>query len=95
MLTIEPTAMGKTMTFLLPKGSRVVWQAIKINILIFLLILMSPYLIALTFVGGLLIILYLTIKAIYAPVETFFLIFGIKLTFDAFWVVKLYLPGIE
>ncbi len=95
MSTIEPTTMGKTMTFLLPKRTRVVWQAIIINILIFLLILMSPYLIALTFVGGLLIILYLTIKAIYAPVETFFLIFGIKLTFDAFWVVKLYLPGIE
>lgn len=63
------------------------------NILIIILVVATQYSDLITLFGGLLLIAYLSGKALLSPVKTFFLIFGIKLTFDTLWFMKL--PGFE
>ena len=96
MSAIESTVSLKTQTTPLSlKQNKLVNQALIINVLIFLLILISSYTALPAIIGGISIILYLSARALISPVKTFFLIFGIKLTFDALWMIKLPFPEFE
>jgi O-antigen ligase len=96
MSAIESTVSVKTQTTPLSlKQNKLVNQALIINVLIFVLILISSYTTLPAIIGGISIILYLSARALISPVKTFLLIFGIKLTFDALWFLKLPFPELE
>jgi hypothetical protein len=61
-----------------------------INILIFLLVFVKTYSDDVATVGGLVIIGYVFLNALTNPKEAIYLFFGIKLTFDALWELKIF-----
>jgi len=96
MSTMQPSASAVTPSFPLSiKQNRIISEAVIINIFILVLILISQYSTLTTVIGGLSIILYLSIAAVTRPIKSFFLIFGIKLTFDALWFIRLPIPQFE
>ena len=64
------------------------YRVIAVNLLIFSLILIHKSLPLVSIAGGLGIILYLIVGAFLNSYQTFILFFGIKLTFDGLWFVK-------
>jgi hypothetical protein len=94
MSAIESSALEKAPTNIssLNQG-RLIRQALMINILIFISIIASSYTNSIAIIGGLLIALYLSARSLISPVKAFFLLFGIKLTNDALWFIKI--PGFE
>jgi len=93
MSTIESTILQPQDAALSLQHSKLFRQALLMNVLIIILVVGSQYSNLITLLGGLLLIFYLSGKALSSPAKTFFLIFGIKLTFDTLWFVRL--PGFE
>jgi len=77
------------------KHNQIMIETIIINVLIIVLVFISQYSFVPAAIGGFSIILYLTMTALTRPAKSFFLIFGIKLTFDALWFLKLPFPEYE
>ncbi len=70
------------------QDKHIVQKTILINIIIIFLFMFSSYSMDISFLGGIIIIFYLSVKAAVKPVEAILMIFGIKLTFDSLWIVK-------
>jgi hypothetical protein len=68
--------------------SRIVREVISINILVLFVLFISKSSSSLAFLFGLCIIFYLSLISIIKPIKGFFIIFGVKLTFDALWFLK-------
>lgn len=92
-ITYLPVGLKQSVTS--PRKQRyLTQQVVKMNILIFSLAVSAPYTKIPGLLGGLLIILYLTVKALSSPIQIFYMTFGIKLTFDALWIIRnIPLPG--
>ena len=87
---MQPSILvGTSPATLTMKQYRIMNETFIINVLIFVVILIAQYSAVPAAIGGLSIILYLSLTALTRPVKSFFLIFGIKLTFDALWFLKL------
>lgn len=93
MSTIESTILRPQAAALSLQQGKLIRQALMINVFIIISIIASSYSTMPAFIGGILIVLYLSTRALISPVKTFFIVFGIKLTFDALWFVRL--PGFE
>ena len=65
------------------------FRAFAIDILILVLVLFKQYSELVAIIGGMIIIAYIFFKGLSNPKEAIFIFFGIKLTFDALWEVKL------
>lgn len=77
------------------KVSKLLTQIIAMNVVIFLCVLVAPITQVPSIVGGLSIIIFLTLTALVKPRNALLLFIGIKLTFDAFWFLELPFPGLE
>jgi hypothetical protein len=79
-----------TRTDLLPKvivNRRVdiVQKTIILNFIILSVLIISKFIPALAYAGGLLILIYLSVLGLIKPKSAFYIIFGIKLTYDILW----------
>lgn len=66
-----------------------------INAAILISIILKPYSVMPAVMVGVLILFYLIMTAFMNPIKAFFIIFGIKLTFDAFWNIQIPLSTFE
>jgi len=62
--------------------------AVGINIYIIAVVALSYYSPAYAYFGGAALLFYLSARSFLTPRSTLFLLFGIKLTFDAFWAIE-------
>lgn len=94
-MTSRQYIIGRKGSFFDRKMTGILKKVIILNAFVFALVLISVYSMLAAFTGGLLIIMYLFANSVRKPAEVFFIIFGIKLTFDALWQVKpLSLPSL-
>ncbi len=78
------------------KGERqVVGEVIVLNVIALFSLLFSIYSNILSFFGGFAILFYISVRTLNNPKRTMFILFGTKFMLDAFWSVRLQLPGLE
>lgn len=86
---METILIDKALTNIFSLKYRLIRQALIINIFIILLYISAKYNEMVALVGGMFLVLYFSAKGLITPVKTFFLVFGIKLTFDSLWFVRI------
>lgn len=90
MSAMQSTVLVETPTTVSSlKQNRLIRQAFIINILIFSLVILANYNETVALMGCIVLVLYFSVKSFLSPIKTFFLIFGVKLTFDTLWFIKI------
>lgn len=70
------------------KSGTILAKAIGINIIILVIVLFGRYNDIIPIIGGSILLLFLTVGSLLSPKNTFFLLFGIKFTYDLLWPFK-------